>query len=194
MGKLGRIQLIATTIAVIGIVLNLAGLTFVALQVNIARRQFSHAQQGVLAEHARLRRKATVDFFMEGVEYRNRWRTIAPNDWNEEVTARFIQQSFDDSNGAALRELATFFGYLETMAVGTAAGVYDLGTIDALAGDWVVAIAKNYKPYLERVRITSGAPALYVEFEWLARRLKEIRPSGSEYILVANRNTIAPPG
>ena len=174
-------------LAAIGLVVNTVGIAFVAIQVALARRQLRDSQRIEFAEHGRLRRQGTIDFYMTTVEQRIRWRTALPEDWNEPAIRDYVSDAFELGNQAKLDALTDYFGYFEGLAVAVAAGVYDLDTVDAVIGDRIMAIARNYRPFFEDSRQRRGVPALYVEFEWLAGKLAELRADNDEYILYADR-------
>jgi hypothetical protein len=180
-------------LAATGIIVNTVGLAFVAVQVALARRQISESQKIASNEHSRLRRQGTVDFYMATVEHRSRWRAILPEDWNQQAITVFLADAFEPGNQAKLDALTDYFGYLEGLAVAVAAGVYDLDTVDAVFGDRLMAVARNYRPFFEESRLRRGVPALYVEFEWLADKLRTLRAGDDEYVLYADRPHQAEP-
>ncbi len=177
----------ASLVGMIGLALNAAGLGFVAVQVILARRELRNSQEINNAEIVRRKRQSTIDFYMTTVEQRARWKETLPDDWDESAIEQFIRTAFKKRDRVKLRCLADYFGYFEALAVAVAADVYDLEIIDSLAGARIIHIAQHYKEYFERVREATGVDDLYVELEWLARSLQDLRSASPSYVLFANR-------
>lgn len=174
-------------LGVTGLLINGIGLSFVAVQVILARRQVLHSQRTSEAENTRRKREATIDFYMDTVKHRSKWTAVLPDDWSEEEIHEFIKTAYQTSDAEKLKCMIDYLGYFETLAVAVSAGVYDLETLDSLAGTRIRRIAANYQPYFAEVRRATGVKAMYVELEWLADRLAETRAKHSAYVIFANR-------
>ena len=174
---------------------NAVGLTFVAIQVILARRQILQSQEQLAVENLRLSRQATISFYHSTVDIRTKWRSVMPSDWDAVAVRTFVAEAFDEAptDGTKMNYLVDYFAYMEGLAVAIAAGAYDLDTLDALAGDRLIALSENYRPFFERSRATLATPALYVEFEWLGERLRELRSKSPDYVLFSRRSPLPTP-
>jgi hypothetical protein len=173
-----------------GVLINAIGLAFVAIQVILARRQLLHAQRVNEVETARMKRQATIDFYMTTVEQRTGWRSILPDDWDAAAIEQFIKSAYTEQGPRKLQVIVDYLGYFEALAVAVASDVYDIETLDSIAGSRIRRIATNYKPFFERARVAANAPSLYVELEWLGEQLETLRASSSQYILLAERKRL----
>ena len=170
-----------------GLLANGIGLVFVASQVVLARRQFRHSQEAQHAETIRRKRQSTVDFYMTTVDVRTKWKAVLPDDWEEEKIRKFIHSAYRSRDRTKLQCITDYVSYFETLAVAVAAEVYDLEILDSIAGTRITSIAKNYRPFFERVRSMTGKPSLYVELESLGEKLQAMRASRPNYVLFGDR-------
>jgi hypothetical protein len=160
--------------AYVGAGVNAVGLAFVAIQVVLARRQLQHAQDTNNAEIRRVRRQATIEYFMSTVEQRERLAAGMPDSHDTDEINQYIDAAFSEEGGAKQRRLRDYFSFYEAMAVAVAADVYDLVVLDAMDGGTIRSITTNYRAYFQRVRGTPQSSTWFVELEWLVSR----NPSG----------------
>lgn len=177
----------AALIGIIGLLINAAGLAFVATQVVLARRQLQHGQQIRDDEILRGKRQATIDFYMESVEQRRHWASVLPDDMNAQAVAEFVEAAFESDDKVKLQHITNYLGFFEALAVAVAADVYDLEILDSMDGSTIRKVAANYRPYFERARQIHDAPAFFTELEWLGRQLQELNGDSAAYVLFAER-------
>jgi hypothetical protein len=174
-------------IGTVGILANGIGLIFVASQVRLARRQFRLSQEAQRADIIRRKRQSTVDFYMQTIDLRSKWKSVLPDDWEELEVHKFIHSAFKASNGDKLQYINDYLSYFETLAVATGADVYDLEMLDSIAGTRITSIAENYKPFFQLIRNRTGKLSLYVELESLGEKLRVIRTRTPSYVLFSDR-------
>lgn len=179
---------IAALIGAIGLLINAAGLAFVATQVVLARRQLQHGQQIRDDEILRGKRQATIDFYMGSVEQRRYWASVLPDVMNAPAVAEFIEAAFESDDTVKHQHISDYLSFFEALAVAVAGDVYDLEILDSMGGTVIRKTAANYRPYFERLRQIHNAPAFYTELEWLGRQLEELNGDSSAYVLLAQRN------
>jgi hypothetical protein len=129
--------------AYIGIGVNALGLAFVASQVGLARRQLRHAQETNVDEIRRVKRQATMEYFMTTAEQRDRLAADLPSNQDLDAINRYIDAAFSEPDGTKRKRLRDYFSFYEAMAVAVAAGVYDLAVLDAMDGGTVLSITKK---------------------------------------------------
>lgn len=181
----------------LALAVNALGLSFVAFQVILARHEIAQNQEFSAVENLRAGRQATIAFWHGTVDIRTKWQSELPNDWDAEEIDIFVQLAIRDRNAGhdsgKWNCLVDYFAYLEGLAVAVAAGAYDLYTLDALAGDRLLAIHQNYSDFIKFSRDEFGVSALYVEFDWLAEQLHRTRSSCDDYVLFAERSPLPSP-
>jgi hypothetical protein len=102
-----------------------------------------------------------------------------------------------DEVGKPVTEYLSLF---ELLATGVNTDVFDLGTIERVAGGRVRSIAKNYRPWIDQRRRQFDSPLLYEEIEQLgetledrhAIRIEEARARQRERDAKARRSTEKP--
>lgn len=176
---------------VAGLLVNAAGLAFIAIQVSLARRQFAGAQKAEVEELSRRRKEATINAFNATLEIRRSLHEVLPDDWDQQATRAVVERIIA---GDALleRTLRNYLGYLENFSVSVSGGVYDLEVADALFGPRLIRIVENYKPYIDARRQEVGHEGVYAELEWLAAELTSRSLSGPPYVPLAHR-PVPPP-
>jgi Domain of unknown function (DUF4760) len=177
-----------TVISLAGLVLSTVGIGFVAIQVTLARRQALDGQQAELREYERLKRQATLDFISGGRSLYLKLRSMLPDDWDEEAVARYVAEAYASNDVHRIASLAAYMGHYESLAVGVASEIYDLHAVEALIGTRVIRIAQTYQSFIQEARRRANGPSLYVELEWLAMKVAELRQSQGGYVLFADRS------
>jgi hypothetical protein len=174
-------------LGVAALLVNGIGLSFVASQVALARRQFRLSQRTQHAEIIRRKRQSTIDFYMTTADVRARWKAILPDDWEGAEIHKFIRAAYRSRDRTKLQYIIDYLAYFDALAIAVAAEVYDIDILDSLAGSRIRSIAKNYEPFFERARRSTGVSALYVELESLGEKLQAMRDNKPSYVLFAAR-------
>ncbi len=175
--------------AYVGIGVNAVGLAFLAIQIGLTRRQLRHAQETNNNEIERVKRQATIEYFMSTVEQRDRIAAGLPDNQDVDAINRYIDAAFTDDDGTKRKRLRDYFSFYEAMAVAVAAGVYDLAVLDAMDGGTVLSITRNFAGYFHRERGTVQSSTWFVELEWLGRQIEQRRGPGNSYVLLAERGS-----
>ena len=160
-----------------GLVLNGAGLVFVATQVVLARQQLRHNLAQSVEEAKRIKRQATIEFYMATMAKVNEWRSILPGDWDRPRIDAFTREVYGRKGAGKMLILATYLAYFEALAVAVRGNVYDLAVLDAIAGSRILNICQNYQVFFERRRKEVGSDLAYHNLEWLGREIQRVRTS-----------------
>jgi hypothetical protein len=180
----------AAIFGLIGLAINAAGIAFIALQVVLARRQIDQAQDINQQEITREKRQATIDFYMTTIEQRARLKETLPEDWDTERIETFINSAFSREHDAQLKCISDYLAYFEVLAVGIGANIYDLEVLFTIAEGRLLQVSRNYQPYVKAMREKTGLATLYIEFQWLAERLLEMREAMPDYRVFADRGDL----
>jgi len=165
------------TLAVLGLVINGLGLVFIATQVGLARRQIRNVLEQATAKASRLKRQATIDFYMSTLERLANWRIELPDEWDKEAVSAYIDRIYEPNHQEEGRTLASYLGYFETIAMAVRSDIYDLVVLDGIAGSRIVNITNNYRVFFQRRRAEVRASSAYENVEWLGRQITQLRKS-----------------
>jgi hypothetical protein len=175
---------VAIYTTIVGLVINGIGLAFVAIQVVLARQQIRRNQELSVRETTRIKRQATIDFYMSTLQRVSEWRTILPNDWDKSEIDRYINKVYGRRGEDQRKILASYLSHFEALAVAVNSGIYDLEVMDAVAGTRIMHISQNYRPFFVRRRKEVAADSAYRYLEWLGDEIRETRKRrGSTNIL-----------
>jgi hypothetical protein len=158
-----------------GLLINGAGLTFLAIQVSLARHQAARTQQSETAEVVLQRKASTVSFLVATFEQDRTLRGTLPDAFDEAAVAAFAEQAISGDYPAVASALEGYLMLLETLALGVSIGIYDFETVFQMFGARINAVAKNYRPYIERRRQQTGVRTLYIEIEQLSNEVNSFR-------------------
>jgi hypothetical protein len=170
---------LTNTITIIGLIINGAGLVFIAAQVILARRQLKENLSQAAREADRIKRQATVEFYMSTAQKVSEWRSIIPDDWDKVRIGAFTRNVYRRNDKAKMLVLASYLGFFEALAVAIRADVYDLTTFDAIAGSRILNICQNYQQFFALRRKEVGSSFAYRNLEWLGNALSELRASAA---------------
>lgn len=159
----------------IGIAINGFGLVFVATQVALARRQIRIGVDQSQKEDLRLRRQSTIDFYMATLDRVSQWRAALPDDWDKTSIHAYTDKAYKRGGEGARKLLASYLGYLEGLAVAIRSGIYDMETLNSIAGSRIINVSDNYQAFFDRRREEAGTNHAYENIEWLAAQLRELR-------------------
>ena len=70
--------------------------------------------------------------------------------------------------------MTRYLNFWEALSVGVNRGVFDVGTLDALAGGIILSIWRNYEPWIQSRRVLY-ASSVFQELERLARDIAHRR-------------------
>lgn len=154
------------------------GLLFIAVQVVLARQQLRDNSDLSAKENLRVKRQATIDFYMATVEKVAGWRSILPDDWDGPRIDAYTKSLYGRRRDKEkMLVLASYLAFWEALAVAIRAGVYDLAVFDSIAGSRILNICENYQSFFVARRKEVGSAMAYVNLEWLAAELRALRAS-----------------
>jgi len=142
-------------LVIAGLTLNALGVAFVGVQVLLAKRQLKHLHSTANDEIARVRKQATIEFYMSTAAQVNEWRTHLPDDWDRDAIDELVSKIYPSpgaglpqggntaSDQLSVRRLASYLGFFEALATAVHKGVYDLETLDAVAGSRIINISES---------------------------------------------------
>ncbi|MGV9817327.1 DUF4760 domain-containing protein [Nocardia xishanensis] len=162
-------EILSSTIAAVAVVVNIAALLFLGMQVRQGVRNASAADAARKEEWTKRRKEASMQFYMTTLERREHHRSALPPDRDRESIARFLAETKNDpAKDAAVR---TYLSYLEMLGTGVNTGVLDIEIIEQFAGGSIIAAWNNYGFWIIEVREEFSAPAIYRQFEIMARAI-----------------------
>jgi hypothetical protein len=172
-------------IGITGLAVNGVGLSFLAVQVSMARKNAAKAAAAEVEERHRRKQQATLDYISATFEMRGALWSALPDDFDPRAVAEFCEQAKSDM--AATRLIRSYLSHLEVFAVGISGGIYDLVMADSVFGSRVMAVQAAYGPFINHRRTATGSGSLMQEFEWLAGRISDIRAERPAYVPLARR-------
>lgn len=167
----------SNALTLIGLIVNGVGLIFIAAQVVLARRQLRENLSQATSEAARIRRQATVEFYMSTMQKVSEWRSVLPADWDKQQIEAFTNRIYRRGGESKKLVLASYLAYFEALAVAVRAGIYDITVLDAIAGARILNISENYQRFFALRREEVGTVHAYRNLEWLAHSIGELRHS-----------------
>ena len=184
---------LAAWTTIIGLVINGIGLVFIAVQVVLARRQLRENNDLSTKENLRIKRQATIDFYMATVEKVAAWRSILPDDWDGPGIDTYTKSLYSGRRDKEkMLVLAGYLAFWEALAVAIRAGIYDLAVFNSIAGSRILNICDNYRNFFVARRKEVGSDQAYVNLEWLAAELRTFRASNNSERSPLRDDTHAP--
>jgi hypothetical protein len=168
---------LAASTTVIGLAINGIGVVFIATQVVLARRQLQDNTDLSTNEALRVKRQATIDFYMNTMQRVNEWRSLLPDEWDQPAVEAYINKAYGHSHGGKgkLGILAGYLQYFEALAVAVRSGIYDLTVLDSIAGSRIINICENYQSFFDKRRVEVGTGKAYEHLEWLGDEIRKHR-------------------
>jgi hypothetical protein len=160
------------------IVVDVGGLTTAVIGLGAIFWQIRSAAHSLHDERLRSVQEATLDFWTATLEKRDQWRAVLPDDRSPVAVAEFLPNA-GELTSEINKTIASYLNYYEALATGIYLGIYDIETIDYLAGPRITKLFENYRPWIIDRRTAFDERTLFVEFEFLAaeiRRRRELRP------------------
>ncbi|GAA4785634.1 hypothetical protein GCM10023200_19470 [Actinomycetospora chlora] len=175
--------------AFVGAGVNFFALLFVAGQVAVANRQLRNAQATTDVDIRRRKRQATIDYFANTVEYRNRLAKGLPDPRDAREVERTSRRALaQGEKSKRFRSIIAYLDFYEALAVAVAGDVYDLEVLNAVDGGTFRDISRSYQPFFRAVRTSSARNSWYVELEWLGEQIVKLRGEHNYYELLARRD------
>ncbi|HEX6686722.1 MAG TPA: DUF4760 domain-containing protein [Candidatus Limnocylindrales bacterium] len=156
------------------IAVNIIAFLAVIWQLRLLAHQNRQSQQAIVQDHDRRRKQATLEFFATTHDRQIEFRKILPNSWSSEEIVALIQKAVNGDTDTE-KLIAGYLNLYEHFAAGVRAGIFDLEVTNQMAGGRIVAMQRNYQPWIEYRRRLHGVADLYCELEWLGGRLAELR-------------------
>jgi hypothetical protein len=130
-------------------------------------------------DHARRRTQATMEYLSATMDRRSSLREQGiPEDRDSAELAGLIDRSVagDAQATKLIVEYLTIFNFLGVAAQSDA---FDPAVIDQAWGGLILAVHRNYRPWIDNQRERRGEPRLYEDLEWLAARMtpRQIAPA-----------------
>jgi hypothetical protein len=156
----------------------LAGLTgLLALVTGVSAAflwaQLRAARHDAQAIELRERRQATMQFFADTLDIRRTMPLDLPEDRDQAGIARLIQRVQGDSEDHRERSLLNeYLAWWELTAssIHDEVQVFDPRLLELFANGRLIAVWRNYEPFIQAERQRYGEPGLYEELEHLAKR------------------------
>ena len=167
-------EAVTTVLTAVGVLVSGGGLVFVAAQVQAAKEQIRLLKTVAVEEDARRKRQETIDFYMVTINQVTQWREKLPDDWDAAAIKQVVDEAYKTDDQKTKRLIASYLGFFETLAVAEEEGVYDLKTLDAIAGSRLANISTNYRPFFEKRRKEVGATSAYVHLVELGNKIGEL--------------------
>lgn len=142
----------------------------ILLQLRAVKMELEQSANIAALDHDRRRRQATLEFFTETMDKRVEWRKTFPNEFDASAVAAFAPDPANDGDRLNV-EVAEYLGHYEDLAAGVALGIFDIDTVDRLAGPRLIRAFRAWQPWINGLRVHLDRPTSYIEWESLARDL-----------------------
>lgn len=156
---------------------------FTCIGIVVATLEFCLSKRAVLAESERIQKQDTISFFMSVKDDLYMYNhSIYERYRNEKIVYAEVK---DDKEFILI--LKNYLNTMEIVATGINTGVYNINVFDRLYGDACVRYADQLQDYITSRRMAVGHPEMYVDYDLLVIRLKEIHKDNRELL---NSNAI----
>ncbi len=143
---------------------------FTCIGIIIALFDFHFMKKSTIAEHERIQKQATIDYYSsicEKLYYLNhiiydRYKRNRINYYEIKDDEKFLY------------EIKTYLNTMEILATGINTGIYNIHVFDRLYGDVCVRVAEQLEDYIANRRSAINEPEMYKEFDSLVISLKDI--------------------
>lgn len=146
-----------------------------ALQLKELKRQVVQSAEATKLDHVRRRAQATIDFYRTTLDKRIALRESLPHDRDAAGVADFIAKAIEKDDSDSAHDITDYLTYFGMFATGVNTGVFDIDIVERLAGTRILAIASNYKSWIDFRRAKYSQPKLYQELAILADEMRERR-------------------
>ncbi|MGH8910689.1 MAG: DUF4760 domain-containing protein [Egibacteraceae bacterium] len=174
-------------IGAVGVGINLILFAFFVLQLRVLRQQVDQARKATELDHQRRKAQATIEFYATTLEKRSQLRATLPYDRDADAIRILLERANDETNEVE-KPVMEYLGLFELLATGVNTDVFDLATMERIAGGGIRAMAANYKPWIDHRRRKFDSPLLYVELEELAAVLEKRRAARIESVQARNNH------
>lgn len=165
---MSRYETWTVTVAVFGAVVNTIVFLLLAFQLRLLRTQIDDARMVAQDDHERRKQQATIEFYAMTLQESARAEQHLPNDYDTAAVAQL-----DYADPPTRRAVISYLRLFESLSAGVNTGVFDLRTIDHIAGGRIIAIHHAYSPYIEGQRSVTNQRRMYEELERLAVDLRQ---------------------
>jgi hypothetical protein len=158
----------------------LLGAIFVWLELNTGRKESAEA-------HSRTRRQATIDFYIQTLERRIRWRSDFPDDYDRDALHSTFEHlaadPYSTDNEESIKQIKEYMAFWELTAIAITNDVYDEDLFRVMLRSRFLNIAENYRPFMDYARKERGdnTKRLYVNLQELAADWRGPVPIGGAH-------------
>lgn len=167
-----------STFETITVAINIGVLVLLVLQLQGLKDQIAAAAQEASDRNVRERKRETMDVYAATLSTRIELRNELEDDRDAGAIAGMVERlkdrKSDDHEGDAddQRDAAHhYLNYWEMLASGVNSGILDYETASLIARGKIIAIYRNYGPYIDWRREIYG-DSVYSELEMIAKRLE----------------------
>jgi PAS domain-containing protein len=157
-------------IGVVGVLVNLVFLGFLAMQVRLLGEQNDEASEATAAERLRVRRQATVEYTARTLQRRHELALKLPMESNRAAVNQFLEEVGSDRE--KLQNLYNYLNHWEEFSSAANIGIFDDEVIFRTTEGVIVLVEAAYRDFVARVRDEEDRPTLYVETAMLAGRMR----------------------
>jgi hypothetical protein len=149
-------------------------IVFVAFvwQLRYLGKQVRDASTATQLDHDRRRKQATIEFYTDLLTMRAALSDHVPYDRDAAAVAELLTRAANGDD-IATRAILEHLSLYELFAAGVRTDVFDFSVAWRTAGNRIVAIMDNYRPWIDERRVILGQPGLYYELEWLAKEVSK---------------------
>jgi len=167
-------------VSLVGLFVSVVVFVVFVVQLRLLVRQLKQASKADALDHDRRRQQATLEFVAQTLERRAAMRASLPNDRNGDAIRKMLRRvgKGDEEMGKLVSEYLSLY---ELLASGVRMGIFDFYVLERVAGR-ILAMYKNYEPWVKQQRKQQQNPRLYEDLEWFVTRVIEHRsplPAGS---------------
>lgn len=158
----------------VGLLANFGALLFIAVELLQARTARLAADRSQIDENRRRKQEATLDYYNQSFGERRSLSSSLPTLSDVQGITESIQRA-TAGDIATSESIRSMLAYYETLATGVNIGIYDMETIDRLAGSRLTRILDSWLPYIRWARAARQNPLAYCEFEQMVAVIRQRR-------------------
>ena len=151
---------------------------FTCIGIIIALFEFHFMKKSTVAEHERIQKQATIDYYNSICEKLYSLNHVIYEKYKRDR----INYSEIKDDEEFLSVIKTYLNTMEILATGINTGIYNIHVFDRLYGDVCVRVGEQLEDYIANRRSIINEPEMYKEFDSLVMRLKKVHRTRKDFL------------